>query len=89
MIFRCRQFEVEGSEREVEAGCADMAPDLYVKHHVETGWVGATTFVEVWDDGQWQLWSVECVLKEAGLIGFLTAMTTAEDVHREMRESMQ
>lgn len=83
MIFRCRQLDVPGSDRDAETADSAHAPSVYADAHVDVP-VGAMTFVEVFLDDTWTCWDVERIEDWFGVRVYRTVCTTAEEARAEM-----
>lgn len=83
VTFKCRQFDREGTEQDIESDDAIYAPDLYVAKFVQMGWIGAITFIEVLVDGQWVCWAVECLSVRPLMLA--TAQITADKARAEIK----
>ena len=87
MKFICRQFEREGTEKEVESDESDLAPDAYVHENCKMH-VGGVTYIEVLVDGTWELWRVEGI-EIFGMLAYRTGRVSLEEVRDEIREYME
>ena len=77
MTIWCRQLDVAGSDRDVEVGDPREAPSEYADVWVDVP-VGAMTFVERLDGGEWSCWDVERLGDWPGHRVYRTLPATAE-----------
>jgi hypothetical protein len=88
MKFLCRQFDREGTEREVEVDDPDYAVDQYAHSFIK--WhERAVSFIQVKDGEGWITWDVECVRHYGKAFVLRCEITTEERARKEIDEMLK